>query len=315
MPQVIYLIASHKNPAQVARLARSITSMSPQAQVLIHHDPSGPCLDVQSFDSDRIYIFDAPITVGWGEFSVVESELRCINWLQQNSIRFDWLVLLSGQDYPVQHVATFEHYLKDTSYDGFIEYFPYNKPPKTLWNWGADLGLERYYYRYYRAPARLKWIFRKLYRVVNWQSAVRLKGGKFGAKVAVRHRRTIFSNSFRCYAGSQWHSLNRRCVEYIQHFIQNHPEVVEYYRYTMVPDECFFQTILANNPDLKLCNDNLRYIAWEPPYPAIMQTQDFDRLIGSDKFFARKFDITVDADILDRLDHHMESLSQQSASK
>ncbi|MBE9139444.1 N-acetylglucosaminyltransferase [Nodosilinea sp. LEGE 07088] len=305
MPKILYLIASHTNPAQVAILAERLIQGSADAQVLIHHDGAQPVLDAALFKSrDRIHIFPQPISVQWGSFSVVDAELRCIAWLLQQGIPFDWLVLLSGQDYPIQPLAQFEQLLAQTTYDGFIEHFPAHNPPATQWNWDKHLSFERYWFRYYSVPAQLKWLFRKLYRPVNWNPWLRVKGGRFGAKLALRRRNTPFDGTFSCYAGSQWHTLNRRCVEYIDNFVQDRPDIVEYYRHTMVPDESFFQTILVNRPDLELCNDNLRYISWTPPYPAILQSQDFDALIRSGKYFGRKFDITVDADICDRLDTH-----------
>ncbi|MEO1070157.1 MAG: beta-1,6-N-acetylglucosaminyltransferase [Cyanobacteria bacterium J06638_6] len=303
MPKVLYLVASHTNPLQVARLAKQLCQASANTHILIHHDAAGQPLDEGLIGyQNRVNLFPEPIKVQWGGFSVVEMELRCISWLLDNAVEFDWLVLLSGQDYPIQPLSRLEGLLANTSQDGFIDYFPANSPPPTQWNWDKHLSLERYWFRYYTVPAQLKWLFRKLYRPVNWNPWLRLKGGRFGAKIALRRRTTPFDSTFQCYGGSQWHILNRRCVKYIQHFVDTCPDIVEYYRHTLVPDESFFQTILVNNPDLKLCNDNLRYISWTPPYPAVLQNQDFDALMSSGKYFARKFDAAVDTEILDRLD-------------
>jgi hypothetical protein len=52
-------------------------------------------------------------------------------------------------------------------------------------------------------------------------------------------------------------------------------------------------------------NDNLRYIAWQDldaGSPAILRKADFARLVSSPKLFARKFDATVDAEVLDLID-------------
>ncbi|PSN14664.1 hypothetical protein C7293_10675 [filamentous cyanobacterium CCT1] len=306
MPKILYLIASHTNPAQVARLARVLLHSSTDAQVLVHHDGSKTPLLPDTFSGDRrVMIYPTPLKVQWGGWSVVELELRCLAWLSEKAVEFDWLILLSGQDYPIQPPAKLEQLLSQTSYDGFIEYFPADSPPESQWNWDYRLSLERYWFRYYPVPAQCKWLFRKLYRPINWNPWLRLKGGRFGAKIALRRRTTPFSDTFRCYAGSQWHILNRSCIQYIHHFVSARSDIVDYYRHTMVPDESFFQTILVNNPDLNLCNDNLRYIAWRPPYPAVMQNNDFATLIHSGKFFARKFDTTIDDAIFNRLDDYL----------
>ncbi|WP_068815542.1 beta-1,6-N-acetylglucosaminyltransferase [Phormidesmis priestleyi] len=303
MSQLLFLIASHTNPGQVLRLVKALKSGSPECQIVIHHDRSKSTLDSAAFALLKgVHIFENPIVATWGEFSVVELELRCIDWILKNSIPFDWLILLSGQDYPIQPIQKMEQFLSTTEHDGFIEHFPAFKPSEMLRDWHKDIGTERYCYRYYRLPSFLKWLVYKLYRVVDWQRLIRVRAGRFGAKLAVRRRFTPFTDDFECYAGSQWHTLSYQCVDYIHKFVQNNSDFVNHYRTTMIPDESFFQTILLNNHSFNICPDNLRYVSWQPPYPAIMQTSDFEPLIHSGKFFARKFDEAVDDRIFSLLD-------------
>ena len=79
---------------------------------------------------------------------------------------------------------------------------------------------------------------------------------------------------------------------------------LKFWKYARIPDESFFQTLFLNSHlKNKLVNDNFRYIVWTSgPHPEILQKSDFDQLIYSKKLFARKFDATVDLDILDRID-------------
>lgn len=307
MTKILYLIASHSNPDQVVRLVKKLKTGNPESQVLIHHDQSKSSLSPTSFEQiNNVHILEDYVPVGWGDFSMVEMELRCINWLIDNSVTFDWLIFLSGQDYPLQPISQIEQFLQNTEYDGFMEYFPVQEPPETAWHWGKDLGIERYFFRYYKLPASLKTIVYKLYRVVNWQPLVRIRAGKFGAKIAIRCFSTPFTPEFQCYAGSQWHTLSYGCIEYIHQFVQRNPAFVEHYRNTLIPDESFIQSILLNQSMLKLFNDNKRYISWTPPYPAIMGVQDFESMITSGKHFARKFDDKVDAKVIDMLDKYIE---------
>lgn len=304
---LLFLIASHTSPHQVLRLVKTLKSGSPDCQIVIHHDRSKSALDSAAFAPLKgVHIFENPIVTNWGDFSLVELELRCIDWVLKHSIRFDWLVLLSGQDYPIQPIQKMEQFLSTTEQDGFIEHFPAFKPSEMLRDWHKDIGVERYCYRYYRLPSFLKGLVYKLYRVVDWQKLIRVRAGRFGARLAVRRRFTPFTQDFECYAGSQWHTLSYRCVDYIHKFVQENPDFVSHYRTTMIPDESFFQTILLNNHSLKLSSDNLRYVSWKPPYPAIMQASDFEQLIHSGKFFARKFDDAVDDRILDLLDQSLD---------
>ena len=74
----------------------------------------------------------------------------------------------------------------------------------------------------------------------------------------------------------------------------------------LVPDEIFFQTLVLNSPHRDSVVDaNLRYIDW--PGPRVLRADDLDALLGSGMLFARKFDETVDAEILDLLDHQIDA--------
>ncbi|MBD2130800.1 hypothetical protein NDI39_10495 [Microcoleus sp. ZQ-A2] len=314
MAKVLYLIASHTNPDQVVRLVRAIKSRSPESQILIHHDYSNSHLDLTAFESmSNVTIMEDYVPVLWGDFSMIKMELHCINWLMTHSVEFDWLIFLSGQDYPIHPISQIEQFLEETEYDGFMEYFlaedPPEKPTEFGLRWLKHTGKDRFFYRYYKlpSPAIVKSVVFRLSRLTHgWQSLVRFVTDRNGAHLGIRAFSSAFTPKFRCYAGSQWHTLSYRCIQYIHDFVQCNPSFVEYYQRTIIPDESFFQTIVLNQPTLKICNDNKRFIAWTPQStPAILGVQDCDRLIHSNQHFARKFDIKVDAQVLDRLDRHL----------
>lgn len=124
MAKVLYLIASHTNPDQVVRLVRAIKSRSPESQILIHHDYSNSHLSSTAFESmSNVTIMEDYVPVLWGDFSMIKMELHCINWLMTHSVEFDWLIFLSGQDYPIHPISQIEQFLEETEYDGFMEYF------------------------------------------------------------------------------------------------------------------------------------------------------------------------------------------------
>jgi hypothetical protein len=79
------------------------------------------------------------------------------------------------------------------------------------------------------------------------------------------------------YGGGAHWALARPAAEYVYEFTRRDPRV----------------------------DDNLRYIDWSvEPGPKVLRTGDFDAIVASGKLFARKFDVTVDEDVLDRLDLH-----------
>lgn len=315
MNRILYLIASHTNPEQVTRLVRTIRSNSSNSYILIHHDYSSSILDRSAFEPmSNVWVMEDFIPVTWGEFSLVAMELHCIRWLLSHAVCFDWLVFLSGQDYPIQPLSEIEQFLQETEYDGFMEYFPAIDPPLEVTDsglrWQADTGFKRFFYHHYKLPgsAIFNSLCFKLGRLINSkQSLFTLSADRNGSKLGIRCAATPFNSDFQCYAGSQWHTLSRRCIQYVYDFVEQNPSFVKHYQKTTIPDESFFQTILLNNPRLKICNDNKRYIPWFDSKPVVFGAQDFDRLVASHKQFARKFDLEQDSEILDRLDQHIQS--------
>ena len=118
-------------------------------------------------------------------------------------------------------------------------------------------------------------------------------------------RRSLPAN-MEIFGGSAFWCLSRDCVEYIDDFLRQNIKFVRFFKYVRIPDEIFFQTILLNSPfhDL-LVNDDKRYISWPSHpshHPEILKKHDFERFINTENLFARKFDITVDTDVLDKID-------------
>ena len=90
-------------------------------------------------------------------------------------------------------------------------------------------------------------------------------------------------------------------------FLRENPDYVRFFEHVFVPDELFFQTIVMNS-ELRdtVENDDLRYLDWSrEPAPVVFTRADLPALLGSGQLFARKFDETVDSDVLDVLDRHL----------
>jgi hypothetical protein len=298
-PTVAYFIASHTNPEQVARLVRRVRRDSPASLVLIHHDESQSHLGAERFAGDpNVLVIRDAVAVEWGQFSQVELVLRGIDALLADGRDFDWLVLLSGQDYPIRPIAEFEADLARLG-DGAIAY----EEQTTL--------LDRYVLSWYRLPRRLEnritnALFSRLSRFNARQSFLRFVSGRVGCRIGVRTGRSPFSTALRPYKGTTWWTLSRRCIDYVRAYVRDNPGFVDWYRRrTLMPDESFFQTILFNAGIFRLRNDDGRFVRWEPPEapsPVTLRTVDLDAVLTSGKYFGRKFDDRIDANVLDRLD-------------
>jgi hypothetical protein len=80
--RIAYFIASHVNPAQVARLVRACRSSSPGSRVLIHHDHNVSNLDPKTLGPpDNIDFLTGQPPVQWDMFSMGAMVLRHMRWL------------------------------------------------------------------------------------------------------------------------------------------------------------------------------------------------------------------------------------------
>jgi hypothetical protein len=90
--------------------------------------------------------------------------------------------------------------------------------------------------------------------------------------------------------------------------MRERPDVLRFFRTVDVPDEILFQSILLSSPLREsVVNDDLRHIVWKAgiSHPELLTTDDLPELERSGDFFARKFDLAVDAGVLDEIDRRL----------
>ncbi|NJK49380.1 N-acetylglucosaminyltransferase [Candidatus Gracilibacteria bacterium] len=305
--KVCYFIQTHKNPAQIYRLVRTIKTSSPDAQILIGHDFTSSHLDITPLQGlGDVHLLKSKSPSLRGDFSLLQPYLNAVDWLFENESDFDWLIYLSGQDYPTKAPAEIEHFLAQTDYNGFIRYWDIFSKESP---WGKGRAWKRYYCQYYRLPDSIRELLRAVYEIVKFSKLQKLIPIQFfltyGSLVGFPAKSIPFNENFICYGGYQWHTLSKRCVAYLKGFIEARPDLVRYYKKTVVSDESFVQTILVNSQKFKLCNDPKRYFdTHEQPggHARILTLKDYSILTNEDFHFARKFESEVDSQILDAID-------------
>lgn len=294
-----YFIQTHKNPEQIYRLVRTIKKSSPTAQVLIGHDFTSCHLDITPLqDLPEVALIRGNSPAIRGDFSLLQPYLNAINWLFEHNSDFEWLVYLSGQDYPTQPLSKIEDFLSKTDYDGFMEYFDVFSN-ECLWD--VSEVVKRYFSQYYRLP---KWTGRFLLRMWKIQQFTPIIFSVFyGSLIGLPAKQTPFDDKYICYGGYQWHTLSRKCVQYLKSFVTENPSMINYYKKTLVPDESLVQTILINSKLFKICNKNKRYVDFTGTdwgHARLLKNKDYGTITDGNFHFARKFE--QDVDILDMLD-------------
>jgi Core-2/I-Branching enzyme len=294
-----YFVQTHVNPGQIHRLVRTLKTGSPEARVLLGHDFSGCPLDLEPLsDLQGIDLFRVEGPLDRAGLSVLQPYLAALDWLAEHEVEFDWLIYLTGQDYPVLPLAESESFLERSGRDGFLSHWDIRARPGY---WGESRrGLRRYLYQYRPVPA---WLAR-LKALNSLQSRYHLSTA-YGPRLGTRADPAPFSDAFPCYAGDQWHALSRAAVDGLRAALRERADLVDYFRRTLCPCEALVQTLLVNSRRFDLANDSLRYVDFtgsREGRPRVLGEEDFATLTSGKYHFARKVDSRVDGRILDLLD-------------
>lgn len=281
--KLAYIISAYKNPEQLVRLVRTLNASS--TSFWVHVDKRTDDSIFRQMASGLSDVDNACFLprhrCSWGGFGHVAATLEGINAIVSAEVHVDYVILATGQDYPIKANIQIGEFLKDHAGAAFLEHFPL---PHDAWQNG---GIDRI----------RSWHFRVLRRHVRMPP---LAARPFGRR---------FPPGFAPYGGSSYWCLPRECIAYIHQVTSENRALVRFFKHVDVPDEIFFQTLLLNSIYRNsMVNDNLNHIDWKDPSagsPAVLTKADFAALAQSPKLFARKFDVHVDAEILDMIDERL----------
>jgi len=297
-----YLIQTYHLPEQALRLATTIRAGSPDAVIVVSHDRDAAT-------GVHPGLGDVADTVmmgrgGRGDFATIERYLSCLDWLGDLDRRPDWVVNITGQDYPVRPLADIEAEMASANAGAFLEFFPAMDP---FCRWGRHEARDRYLFRYKwlrrSVPARWQKALRPVLVINRVQPYVRMTMA-YGLAIGRRVRPAPFDRDLACYGGSFYGALSGGATQVVTSMVAERPELVEHFRHTVVPEEAFLQTLLAGS-EIAVRNTSRRFYDFRGSVagsPKVLTDADFDRVVTSDAWFARKFDPNVDAAVLDRLD-------------
>jgi hypothetical protein len=305
--RVCYDIQTHRDPEQISRLVRTLLSESPGAVVHISHDRRGPELDEHALQAYGDVVVESA-DGGYGDFSHVDRHMQAINWVLEHRPDVDWLVNITGQDYPIVPITAVEHELASSDADAFLEFHPgFGEGSR----WPAHRVRSRYYFQHRRVKSLTpKWRNRlHPLQALNFAQPLVRFHVAYGVMLG-RRARTPFSATFPVYGGSAFMSLRRPVLEYLRDFYIEHPDIMEYFRHTLSPVEAVFPTVLANAGKFTLVNDCKRYFDFRGSsfnHPKLLTRDDLPLAYASGAHFARKIDFS-DPSIFDVIDEHRDAL-------
>jgi hypothetical protein len=288
------IVSAYRQPAMLVRLVRRLDA--PGWSTFIHVDartddpvyramaePLADRADVEFLPRHACY---------WGDFGHVAATLKGLRALIASGRPFDYVVLLTGQDYPIRSNAQIAATLRDAGGQVFMDWMPI---PNRVWTGGGAYRIEHWHFRVGTRPLSFPGSpFRHALLNAAWSLPAR-----------ILHLRRTFPAGMRAYGGSSYWMMPADCARYVDDFVCANPDYVRFFRRVRVPDEIFFQTIVLNSPFAgRVDADALRYVEWDGDgdHPKVLTMADFDTFMQSNALFARKFDPDIDASVLDRID-------------
>jgi hypothetical protein len=322
---ISYVILSHSNAPQVLRLSRTIRALSPRARVLVRHDQPQGFIEPPAAREYGADLLVSGIHCRWGHWSLVQATLEAF----QRACELhdpDWIVLISGQDYPITPLGQWEEKLLSGDEDAVMSAEPLVDRPSGMRARTNRQRLQlRYTHRWYwlprlhvvsRLPASVRRLvrsawFRCLYPIQAIFVLNQLPRDE-GWALGIRRRSVPWSTGTPLYKGSQWIALSRRALR-VSTEGAHAKRMQDYFATTTVPDEAYFQTVLRNARGVRVKCESVSWLRWDSevaPHPVLIDEAELETAVRSGAPFARKFDELAAPDILDRIDRTMLSLAE-----
>jgi hypothetical protein len=237
--KIAYLILAHNNPEHLLRLIHSLSTTD--SSFFVHIDKKTPFFSFERIRAPNVFFAKRRLEVHWGEFSLVEATLHLVQQALDNPCGCDYLVLLSGVDYPLQSPRYIENFFQKNRGREFINLV-------TMPCEAAGKHISRLTGYHLQSTSALN---RLLKQTVCNTRLLRRR----------RNYRNFLKGLTPC-AGSQWWALSREACHYILRFTEAEPDICDFYRNTLIPDEMFFQTILGNSVFQQSIAGNITFSQW-----------------------------------------------------
>ncbi|MNX87332.1 Core-2/I-Branching enzyme [compost metagenome] len=234
---------------------------------------------------DQVAFIKNRITCNWGGNSFLQAIISSVKEVLSLKKDYDFINLLSAQDYPLTSAENIYQYFKDKTGMNFISY---EDAQDSIWQAQAALRYEKYHFTDFNF--KYKYFIQK---TLN--------------KIAPARK---FPLRMKLYGGnkSSWWIISNETAIYLTESLTNNLKLNRFLKYSWGTDEFVLTTLIMNSPlKNKTINNNLRYIDWSEgnAHPKLLGTSDFDSIKNSKMLFARKFDIDSDSNVLDRIDREL----------
>lgn len=284
--RIAHIILTHKNHNQLLRLIKTL--QHPQFDFYIHLDGKVELSELEGLkDFPNVKFIKNRIACNWGGFTILQAVFNSIKEVLDSGVKYEFINLLSGQDYPVTSPAQIFEFLQQNRGKNFISF---DAEHNSEWWQTASDRYEKYHFTDFNFKGRFF-----VEKVLNMVAPVRK-----------------FPEYTKLYGGnkSTWWTISTDCAAFLTEKFNDSPKMLRFLKYCWGTDEFVIPTMIMNSPYREqVVNDNLRYIDWSEgnANPKLFGLSDFEDIQSSKMLFARKFDEYHDKDILNKIDQTIET--------
>ncbi len=278
-----FLIIAHNN---FGILEKTITLLDDSKNdFYIHIDKKVKNFDFDKFKSlprkSNIFFVDRS-SINWGGYSQIKCELTLLKAAIKRE--YSYYHLISGVDMPIKSRDEIFNFFELNAGKEFVHF-----SKKEDFHSGVYERFNKYHFLQEHCKSN--------YLISQIEKAL-LKAQEFLGINRNKNRDIEFG------FGSNWFSITNELASYV---VSNEKLICKLYKNSVCCDEIFLQTLVLNS-DFKnhlfyMNNDGdyyscVRFIDWKRGNPYVFKKGDYNDLMNSKCMFARKFDLSVDEDIV-----------------
>ena len=301
--KIAFLFSAYTDPEHLLRLLKVLPENS---EAFLHIDAKS---DISMFQAvvkgAHVHYIDQRFNVVWGSFTQVQYQMALIRAALESGIGFDYLITMSGMEYPVWSNQRIEAFLTRQRQERkellqalcltelpahqqrlYIRHWPWNNSP----------------FKPGSLKSRCRVLLRKLLFALG-----RRKPLEFDAD----------GHHYKLYKGSDWFGITPELGAFVLNRWEHSPQLQAYFKDSFTPSETAIHTIAFNDSEFRS-----RCIFSEGPYtrlvdltplcyidyiPGTVNTLDesqYDVIIGSGKMFCRKVISGKGNRLMQLLDEH-----------
>jgi hypothetical protein len=275
--KVANIIVAHTNPNQLLRLVSQFDSR--YFHNFVHVDAKADINQYKSVVGHPSVTMLPRTSVVWAGYSFTKVVINALKIITASKDHYSYISLLSGMDFPIRPTTELHDYLENAYKQGPKEFFDI----VDLSNWPGKHRYERYHLS--------EWTIKGRYfteRIIN---------------LFISKRK--FWGGLEPFGYATWFTASDKFIAYALNYFEENPGYLKFLKTTWCADEFVFNTLLMNSSfKSNYAGHSLRYVDWSEGkvHPKLFRADDYDKIVSSEMFLARKFNESIDKEIVDKLE-------------